>query len=80
MTMAAFVLTRYRDQVQEHRRLRGTVAVFALAALVATGVANSIGAFSKGKRLSPALYGCLIFLSGRSMSGVLMPWYPGHTS
>jgi hypothetical protein len=44
MTMVGYVLTRYKDEIGEHRRVRGTAAVFALVALVATGVANGIGA------------------------------------
>ena len=44
MTMVGYVLMRYKDEIGEHRRVRGAAAVFALVALVATGAANGVGA------------------------------------
>ena len=43
MTMVAYVLVRYKDEIGEQWQVGGTVAVFALVALTAAGVAN-IGA------------------------------------
>jgi uncharacterized membrane protein len=43
MTMVAYILIRYKDRAEEHRRLRVMAAVFALAALLATGFANGMG-------------------------------------
>jgi hypothetical protein len=43
MTMVAYILMRYKDRAEEHRRLRAMAAVFALVALLATGFANGIG-------------------------------------
>jgi hypothetical protein len=44
MTMTTYVLVRYEEKIEEQRQVGGTVAVFALVALAAAGVAN-IGAF-----------------------------------
>jgi hypothetical protein len=44
MTMVAWVLMKYEDAGEEHRRLRSTAVVFALAALLAGGVAAGFGA------------------------------------
>ena len=52
MTMFAYVLLKYRVQAQEHRRLRGIVAAFALLALLVTGVANSMAVFLRRERRS----------------------------
>jgi hypothetical protein len=43
MTMVAYILMRYKDRAEEHRRLRAMAAVFGLVALLATGFANGIG-------------------------------------
>jgi len=44
MTMVAWVLMKYEDAGEEHRRLRSTAVVFALVALLAAGVAAGFGA------------------------------------
>jgi hypothetical protein len=44
MTMVAWVLMKYEDAGEEHRRLRSAVVVFALFALLAAGVAAGFGA------------------------------------
>jgi hypothetical protein len=43
ITMLAYVLMRYKGQIEEHRRIRGMAAVFAFAVLSATGIANGLG-------------------------------------
>jgi hypothetical protein len=44
MTMVAYVWTRYRGDVREHRQIRSAVLVFAMVALLAAGVAGGFGA------------------------------------
>lgn len=44
MTMAAWVMLRYRNSAGEHRRLRAAATAFAMAALLATGIAAGFGA------------------------------------
>ncbi len=60
MTMVAWVLTKYRGAVEEHRRLRALVTAFALAAFLAAGVAGGFGAFLNKK--APVQGGRLITL------------------
>lgn len=44
VTMVAYVWTRYRGEVTEHRQIRSAVLVFAMAALLAAGIAGGFGA------------------------------------
>jgi MFS family permease len=44
MTMVAWVMMKYDDAVEEHRRLRSIVAVFVVVAFLAAGVAGEFGA------------------------------------
>ncbi len=45
MTMVAYVYTKYRASLAQHRDLRRVVLVFTIAAFFATGVAGMFGAF-----------------------------------
>jgi hypothetical protein len=49
MTMAAWVLIRYKAAVDEHRSLRALVTAFVAAALLAAGIAGIFGAFLNKK-------------------------------
>lgn len=44
MTMAAYILLRYRHSIQEHPQVRKAVLVFVTVAFLATGVAGYFGA------------------------------------
>jgi hypothetical protein len=61
MTMAAWVLMRYKEAVEQQRRLRVTVAMFALTGLLATGVAAGFGAWINKK--APVAGGSTIALA-----------------
>jgi hypothetical protein len=43
-TMVAYVVTKYRGSLREHKQVRSAVLVFALIALVAAGIAGVFGA------------------------------------
>jgi len=49
MTMVAWVMMKYEDAGEEHRRLRAIVSGFALAAFLAGGVAAEFGAWINKK-------------------------------
>ncbi len=64
MTMVAWVLTKYRAVMHEHAQVRGSVLVFALAALVAAGVAGFFGAMLN--KYAPVNGGSMIHLIGKA--------------
>jgi MFS family permease len=61
MTMVAWVMMKYEDAGEEHRRLRAMVSGFALAAFLAGGVAAEFGAWINKK--APVTGGPVITLS-----------------
>jgi hypothetical protein len=61
MTMVAWVMVKYEDAGEEHRRLRAMVSGFALAAFLAGGVAAEFGAWINKK--APVTGGPVITLS-----------------
>ena len=64
ITMAAYVLTRYRRSIRTHPQVRTAVLVFALVALASAGVAGFFGAMLN--KYAPVRGGAAIHLMGAS--------------
>jgi hypothetical protein len=62
VTMVAYVWTRYRSEVREHRQIRSAVLGFAMVALLVAGIAGGFGAMIN--KNAPVRGGHMIRLMG----------------
>ena len=62
VTMVAYVWTRYRGEVREHRQIRWAVLGFGMVALLAAGIAGGFGAMIN--KYAPVQGGHVVWLMG----------------